>query len=369
MKHSLQHKIADSILTDYINSGRIEPGQKIPTVRELKDIYGTSDTTIQRSLSILELWGVIIRRPGSGCYVSDIREVYLKPSLKILGCVVSCTDTETGFHMFSGIETACRQRGYQMLVATTNDDYNMEMESVSKQIDMGCDAIVICPALRTQEQMASDYLKTSFKNFPIVLLDNGFPEQNRSHVIFDNYSAGYGMTEMLIKEGHKRIAFMRPGNNLLIKSVRDRHKGYVDALRVAGIQYNEEDVWPLGITQSIYKGSHENAFSVIKNKLSKFNDNGNHATAVLALEDTLATHTIMIARGLGIDVPGQLRVVGFDNQPIARLFTPAFPTTNPDFNEASKIAAEMAIDLATGELSGSAIYVNKLPLPIIRKKA
>lgn len=369
MKHSLQHKIADLILTDYINSGRIQPGQKIPTVRELKDIYDTSDTTIQRSLGILELWGVIIRRPGSGCYVSDIREVSLKPSLKILGCVISCTDTETGFHIFSGIETACRQRGYQMLIATTNDDYDMEMESVSKQINMGCNAIVICPAPRTQEQMASDYLKTSFKDFPIVLLDNGFPEQSRSHVIFDNYSAGYKMTEMLIKEGHKRIAFMWPGNNLLIKSVRDRHKGYVDALRAEGIHCNEEDEWSLGITQSIYKGSHDHALRVIKDKLLKFKDNDNHATAVLALEDTLATHTIMIARELGIDVPSQLRVIGFDNQPIARLFTPAFPTTNPDFNEASKIAAEMAIDLATDELPRSMIYVNKLPLPIIRRKA
>ena len=211
MKHSLQHKIADLILTDYINSGRIEPGQKIPTVRELKDIYGTSDTTIQRSLSILELWGAIIRRPGSGCYVSDAQEVYLKPSLKILGCVASCTDTEPAFHVFSGIETVCRQRGYQMLVATTNDDYKMEMESVGKQIDMGCDAIVVYPAPRTQEQMSSDYLKTSFKDFPIVLLDNAFPEQGRSHVIFDNYSAGYGMTEMLIKEGHRRIAFSAAG--------------------------------------------------------------------------------------------------------------------------------------------------------------
>ena len=162
---------------------------------------------------------------------------------------------------------------------------------------------------------------------------------------------------------------MQPGTNLLIKSVRDRHKGYVDALRVAGIQYNEEDVWSLGISQSIYKGSHDHAFSVIKHKLLKFNDNGNHATAVLALEDTLATHTIMIAHELGLDVHGQLRVVGFDNQPIARLFSPAFPTTNPDFKEASKLAAEIAIDLATGELSGSAIYVNKLPLPIIRRKA
>ena len=255
-----------------------------------------------------------------------------------------------------------------MLVATTNDDYDLEMESVSKQIDMGCDAVVVYPAPRTQEQMSSDYLKTSFKDIPIVLLDNAFPEQGRSHVIFDNYSAGYGMTEMLIKEGHKRIAFMRPGNDLLNKSDWDRYKGYVDAFRRAGIQYNEEDIWSLGISRSVYKGSNEHALSVIKDKLSEFTTNGNHATAVLALEDTFAMHTIKIARELGIDVHGQLRVVGFDNQPMAHLFSPAFPTTNPDFNEASKMAAEMAIDLATGELAGSAIYVNKLPLPIIRRK-
>jgi DNA-binding GntR family transcriptional regulator len=58
-------------MADYVNNGQMKPGDKLPTVRELKDIYHTSDTTIQHALGILELWGVITKRHGSGSYIAD----------------------------------------------------------------------------------------------------------------------------------------------------------------------------------------------------------------------------------------------------------------------------------------------------------
>jgi DNA-binding LacI/PurR family transcriptional regulator len=232
---------------------------------------------------------------------------------------------------------------------------------------MGCKAIVLYPVPRTPEQFRKDYLKTEFKDFPIILLDNAFPEQGRSQVVFDNYRAGYNMTELLLKEGHKRIAFMMPDSELLVRSIRDRYKGFRDALQEAGIPFADEDLWVVNASRSIYSTPKDDVLKNIKPKLANLLS-GDHPTAVIAVEDTTAVYTISIAKEQGIDIPGQLRVVGFDNLGIARLFEPTFPTTAPDFTQSGAIAVEMAIDQALGnETSGKSVFIHTLSVPVKRR--
>ncbi len=172
---------------------------------ELRHEYSTSDTTIQRALSILEMKGVVDKRHGSGCYVSEPADANGVEFVKMLGCISSFQDTVVMMRSYDGIERVCSKRGYRMVVANTRDDYETEQIQVKRMIDMGCQAIILYPVPRTQNQLRHDYLKSDYRDFPIVLLDTGHSEQERPMVVFDRYRAGYDMTRFLIEEGHRRM--------------------------------------------------------------------------------------------------------------------------------------------------------------------
>ncbi|MFI6160415.1 GntR family transcriptional regulator [Micromonospora haikouensis] len=63
-------QIADD-LTARIRSGEYTPGEKLPTLRELADLYSVSVSTIQRALELTRERGLTIGRPGAGIYVAD----------------------------------------------------------------------------------------------------------------------------------------------------------------------------------------------------------------------------------------------------------------------------------------------------------
>lgn len=369
MNESVKHRVANLIIADYVNSGKLKPGDKLPTVRELKDIYKTSDTTVQHALNILELWGIVRKRHGSGSYLSEPDSVPNNPRTRMIGCI-SSFDNDIVIHIYEGIEKVCRKRGFHMIVASTQDDYYAEQEQVKRMVDMGCQAIVLYPVPRTAEQLANDYLKTEFKDFPIVLIDNAYPEQGISQVVFDNRQAGYDMTEMLIKDRHKRIALMMQDSNLLVRSVQDRYKGYLEALREYDIDSIDEDLWIVSAAESIYSTPEVDIQKNIREKLMAWKESESHPTAVIAVDDRTAVYTISIAQELGIAVPNDLRVVGFDDLTVAKLFKPAFPTTSPDFVRAGTLAAEMAIEQMTGDnASKSSVFINMLPVPVKRRRA
>ncbi|MCE5198894.1 MAG: GntR family transcriptional regulator [Armatimonadota bacterium] len=370
MNESVKLRVANLIIADYVNSGQLKAGDKLPTVRELKEIYKTSDTTVQHALNILEMWGIVKKRHGSGSYISEPDSVHSAPRTKMIGCISSFGDNDIAIHIYEGIEDVCRKNGYHMIVASTQDDYDAEQEQIKRMVDMGCQAVVLYPVPRTAEQLRNDYLKTSFRDFTIVLIDNAYPEHRISQVVFDNRQAGRDMTEMLIKEGHRRIAFMMQDSNLQVRSVEDRYRGFREALREHGIEFRDEDRWVLSAAKSIYSSPQDDVQKNIKPKLMNWHESKDHPTAAVAVEDRTAIYTINIAQELGIDVPEQFKVVGFDNLSIARLFKPSFPTTAPDFTRAGALAAEMAIEQATGgDLSRSSVYINMLPVPIRRRKA
>ncbi len=68
---------------------------------------------------------------------------------------------------------------------------------------------------------------------------------------------------------------------------------------------------------------------------------------------------------MGLRVPDDLRVVGFDNLAVSRSFTPAFPTSNPDFVSAGRIAADALVRMIDGEPHEHWRYV--LPVPLLRR--
>lgn len=357
MRKSLSDKIADEIISDYLDMKVIGVGDRMPTMRDLQKRYSVSVSTVSHAIELLVQRGAIEKRPNGVCYVADGVPPKDETGPKLMGYVMSILEhpTSLALRVYRGIDAVCQREGYHLLTAESNYDYEKEQQNVERFAKAGCEAIVVFPVTRTRQQLKDDYLKTKFRDIPIVLVDIAYPEQKLSQVIFDNYKSGYDMTMTLIERGHRRIAIMDISNSgeIMQRSTTDRVRGYLDALRTAGISHQPEDIWQFPQSWG----------EMLPTRLRAWRDETDHATALIALEDNAAMMAISAVFDMGLSVPNDLLVTGFDNWRTAESFSPQFPTTLPDFERAGEIAASTALQHVRGQLDDRISYV--LPAQIL----
>ncbi|MCE5197684.1 MAG: substrate-binding domain-containing protein [Armatimonadota bacterium] len=363
MNKSLPEKIANSISADYIETGLLSPGDRLPTVREFQKQYGRSNSIIVHALGLLESRRVIYKGPDGGCYVAEDSQPLEKRPPRMIGHVLPAM-TEPSFVMriHTGIERACQEFDYQLISASANQDYEIEEQQVTRLMDAGCEAIIITPIIRTRKQLRQDYLKQIPNSYPIVLVDVAYPEQKHTQVIMDNFRAGYEMTKMLIREGHQRIAFMETSSahgEIMHKSNRERCEGYLKALRSAGIVPRPEDRW---CSTAWYSQKEDVITAEMGDYLRKWKKSKDRPTAIIALEDLVAMQITLLARDLNISIPNDLRVTGFDDLDLANRLGATFPTTSPDMVLAGEVAVNLAVQQLEGRVTEPVTYV--LPVPV-----
>src|SRR5512142_3185933 len=146
----------------------------------------------------------------------------------------------------------------------------------------------------------------------------------------DNVAAACEATSHLIRLGHRRIAFISGPRNLT--SARDRLAGYRRALREADLEADEPLVVE-GDFQS--EGGYEGAASLLRR--------GDGPTAIFAANDRMAIAAMAAAFDLGLRVPYDLAVVGFDDTPSAQYVRPALTTVALPSYEIGSSAARLLL--------------------------
>jgi len=363
LKESLSKRIADSILTDYILSGRLKPGESLPSIRELQAIYRVSIATIQNSLSRLQDQGMVIARHGAGVYVTD-SPAKQRPG-KLIGHILlaNAYKDELLNRAWHGVAKEAERHGYQVVLGDSEMSYARERELVRSLIDVGCEGLVINPSLRTRDELSNDYLAKEFRNFPIVLMDLAWPEQMRPRVEYDNYDAGYAMPRILIDEGHTHIILIDIDNadrTLMFRSMCDWRRGYFQAMKDADLDVRDEDIWVLP------PDSTDSGRQILTEKLEAWWHQQDRSTACVAGGDGVAMTFFHVCRELGIPESEWMRVTGGDGIEATRSFYPQFDTTAPDFMKGGEIAARLLFELMDGSLKETVVY--QLPVPIVGRK-
>lgn len=356
-------KVAREILARYLETGKVQAGAKLPSIRDLTTVLGASSSTVANALSILQAQGYVRKEHGVGCFVADVPEAassdltppsiaFIMPTALSTGCLA---------RIYAGVERSCRNLGYDLVTASAEYDYDAEEALVDRFAASGCQGIVMNAVTRTRRQLSNDYLRARHRDFPIVLVDIAYPEQQRPQVVFDNHRAGLEMTRLLLEKGHRRIAFMHAalptGVEPLHRSTADRYQGYLQALQEAGVTPRAQDQWHAHL---ILEDHESEAEATLKAWLTQ----PARATAVVTLTDDVALDMVHGARALGIDLPRDLQITGFDNIRAARTIRPAFPTTDPDFERAGDAAVDLLSRLIAGDLAEPLTYM--LPAPLVR---
>ncbi|PYC88384.1 LacI family transcriptional regulator [Streptomyces tateyamensis] len=185
-----------------------------------------------------------------------------------------------------------------------------------------------------QEQLIS-------RDIPFVVMDPaGDPGQEVPAVGATNWHGGLAATRHLLELGHRRIAVIAGPGRMMCS--RARVDGYRAALETAGVPFD-----PALVREGDF---HHEAGYAAGLELLRMPD---RPTAVFTGNDLQALGLYEAARELGLRIPEQLSVVGFDDLPLARWVGPPLTTVRQPLTEMAEVATRMVLDLARGNRPGT----------------
>lgn len=224
-----------------------------------------------------------------------------------------------------GVQDYADQRKTQVILGNTYYQYTQEETLIETLREKQVDGLII-----TTTNPRGAVLKTLVaENYPFVLLYSTVKPGPVWAVGIDNYRGGYRITEHLVSLGHKRIGMVAGSFAISDRSFHRWH-GYRQCLMDNGIAY---DKGLLIQTDYSLTGGRES----VKQILSL----GDPPTAIFCSNDYLALGAMKGARELGLNLPGDLSIAGFDDIQIASYVIPSLTTMRQPAYDMGKLGAEL----------------------------
>jgi DNA-binding LacI/PurR family transcriptional regulator len=246
--------------------------------------------------------------------------------------------------MIGSITRACSQYGYDLLISfqQASNDWHADFEDSRK-----ADGIILLGY--------GDYLDYAHRLNKLVEQGTHFvrwgpvlPVQPGITVGCDNYLAGREMTEHLLLQGHRRIAFLGHASERYPEFF-ERYRGYAEALAQAGIV-------PDAALQIDAITTEQAGHEAMKALLAR----GGICDAVFGASDLIAIGAMRAIQEHGLKVPGDIAVAGFDNIPMANFVSPGLTTVLQDTKQAGELLVKTLIHQINNEPVASCMLPAKL---------
>lgn len=231
--------------------------------------------------------------------------------------------------LVSGVEQMANTSGYNVIISQSHDKYENEVTNAQALYSSRVGGLIVSLAMETNNY---DHFNQFIKNgIPVVFVDRVAEELNSDMVIIDNFLAGYEATCHLIEQGCKRIAHIGGAQRRNI--YRERQRGYIEALKRFNHKIDEE----LIINNEVL--SSEEGFK----SSQRLMNSSNPPDGIFTANDTTAVSTIQYLLQMGIRIPEEVAVVGFNNDPISLIIDPPLSTVTHPAEEMGKIAAKQIL--------------------------
>lgn len=330
----------ESYLIDLINSKKVLPNQKLPTEQELAELFGVSRITSKRALVELERGGLIYRVRGSGSFVSPRKQKRNKDNKMVAIVLPFSSSMGRIIDTIKGATEYLEQQGHYLSVHSSDRSVNKEEELLKELIEKEVAGIIYYPISDTTNLNLLNYFHLN--SFPLVTIDKNLESIPINYVVSDNFRGGYMAAELLIKNGHSKIAYISGVPIEEIVTVRQRYFGYCKACKDHGVRLIPELI-KLGELKSIgtlnENGRKENQQAKVM--LEGLLNHG--ATAICTENDYVAINLERNCREMGVGIPEQLSLIGFDNINLSQNIAVPLTTIEQDFYQIGQRAAEIVI--------------------------
>lgn len=323
-----------------------------PKIKDIAERLGVSPATVSRALSgtglvaeptltrIREAARVLNYRPNVSA-----RNLRTRRSMSVL-MVVRDIGNPFYLEVMKGVEQAAREAGYSVLMGNTENDPDREIEYFDMLRDGHADGMILMTG-----KLPARLAREGVSRLPLVVALEAIEGFGLPHVQIDNLRAAREAVEHLIGLGHRRIAHITGPLPEFMASLR--RDGWCAAMKAADIPFPDA-----------YEQRGDYLLHTGQELCARLFDWRRPPTAIFCANDEMAFGAIHELRRRGLDVPGDVSVVGFDDIYLSAAIFPPLTTVSQPRAEIGRAAMAMLLDVIGEERVGPEPLVLETTLKI-----
>lgn len=309
-----------------------------PTVDDVAKLAGVSTATVSRCLNNPERVVPTTRAKVEAAvdalgYTPNFGgRLLASRRSSTIGAVIPTMENAIFARGIQAFQEALAQSSVTLLVSTSCYDAEREFDQIRTLVSQGAEGLMLIGISRPQKS----YEFLQMRKIPYVLTWNHRQDDEHLYVGFDNFAAMYEMTQAVIARGHERIALM-VGPSAHNDRIQDRVAGAHAAMRDAGLQH------------PIVKSARSNyAPADAGDAFADLMSLSQRPTVVMCGNDVLAVGAIMRARKMGVRIPDDVSITGFDDIDLAEIVDPPLTTVHVPHRRMGEAAARILLELREG---------------------
>lgn len=339
----MKYYVLKESLKNDILSGIYQPGDKMPSEYQLVDQFSVSRHTVRKALSILEEEGYISAKHGKGTFCTE-RAIHKKESKNI--AVITTYISDYIFpKLIQGINSVLSQHGYSIIFKTTENSRRKETACLEDILTKDIDGLIIEPSKSELVCRHPKLYETLDKyEIPYVFIHGVYAQmQDKPHILMDDCKGGYLLTKHLIELGHHHIVGVFKADDY--QGIQ-RHKGYVKALQEAGYLYDPDMV--------VWFHTEDRETKPVNTVLWMLK-NGIKMDALVCYNDQIALSVIGGLHKIGMEIPKDLSVTGYDNSFLARQYPFCLTTIAHPHEKLGEMAGQLLLEKIQGISEGEGV--------------
>ena len=309
------------------------------TIHDIARELNTSASTVSRALqdhprisktmkkAVLDLAQKLNYQPNA--MASGLR----KGRGNTIGVIIPRIDRYFFSSVIRGIEDVAYNAGYNVIISQSYDSKDREKEIVETLINGKVDGLLVSIAYETRTyehfQMAMNH------GIPIIFFDRAPDDMVVSKVELDDFTGAFKAVEHLITQGCRRIIHFSGYKHMSI--YRNRLEGYKAALAKYSIAFDEKMVFENVITRDKGIEAADKIVAMVP-----------RPDGIFSAGDYSALGALVKLRDFGIQIPEEIAIVGFANEPYAEIVTPSLSSVDQHSKEMGQSAANLFLEQVNG---------------------
>ena len=357
-KETLYAKVYNDIISK-IKSGELKVGEKLPKEIELTKIYGVSRITVARALKDLAESNLIYRVKKSGTFVNG----KLNHSTPLI--IPTILPFEGDFNdIMTGIQNTALTYNVFTPFYNTRNNAERERSFLKELLSSSLDGLIVYPCMSFHN--LDLYAAILTKKIPIVCIDRPIEGIETPLVTSTNADSMCGIVDKLAAKGHKRIGFFSISEQMAYTET-ERFRGFCRGLVKNGLPLRKEYLFN---TYDLHKKELSSTPSqqrqlfhkYVKNELMRYLSLKEKPTAICCMNDNTLEMIDKVAKQLGIAIPDDLMLTGFDCADIESTRSAGIISVRQDFYKLGATAVSLMIRICNGQSYPPIELVDGIPV-------
>ncbi|WP_411028955.1 LacI family DNA-binding transcriptional regulator [Spongiimicrobium sp. 3-5] len=303
-------------------------------IKDIAKITGLSVATISRVFNDSPL----VSQKTKTKVLQTARELDYQPNMmaaalrsgksKIIGVIVPEVNNNFFSSIINGIEQKVSDLGYNIIISQSHESEKNESAALQSFAQLNTDGVLMSLSKETTD--FSQIRKLIRGKIPIVFFDRAPEIEQVNSVVLDDYQGAFLATQHLIDQGCKHIVHIAGDVNVSI--FNERRLGFSGAMKKNGITCNKKNIIELYWN-----------IQADKTLLKEYLAQNKSTDGIFVFGDEGCLYVMNILKELGVDIPGQIKLIGFGNADYSAFVNPAISTIDQKCAEMGLWAAEILL--------------------------